>query len=271
MAEGHLQKLSQIPVLMYHKIDPHSEVGINALSPRRFRQHCQWLEEHGFQALTFRHILENRPIPANPVILTFDDAYASVFEHAYPIMREFGFPGVVFVISGFIGRSNSWDANLGGLTFPHMDRDNLRELHRAGWEAGGHSVTHRALRFLPEAVCRREIETSFRDLESLLGVPPVSFAYPFGMGSERVRQFTAQAGFRVGCGAIRDYGHPPDIMNLPRIPLYQFEGARQLHRRLSGARPPLADRVVLRLLGWPAFLTPLYQLLFRRKLWAGDC
>lgn len=258
--------LAKIPILTYHKIETRREVGINALPPENFRAQLACLQELGYAAVTFRDLLTAPALPDKAVILTFDDAYASVYENALPLMQSYGFRGVVYAIGRFIGRWNDWDANLGGIRFRHMDRRQLRELVDAGWEIGAHSLTHRALSGLDAASLQREIIGSRDLLAEISGAPPVSFAYPFGMHHSRVREMVAAAGFPLACSGIRGSGDAADLLQLRRIPVYQFEGLGAYRKKLRVADFPRLEYLKLRILSWPAILTPLYQKRFRREL-----
>ena len=44
-----------------------------------------------------------QPPPRNAVILTFDDGYRDNFLNAYPLLREFHFPAIIFLITSMIG------------------------------------------------------------------------------------------------------------------------------------------------------------------------
>ena len=82
---------------MYHKIDSRMEVGINALSPREFQEQMNYLHQEGYQTITFRDLLFAADIPEKTVIITFDDAYESVYKNALPVMERYGQRGVVYV------------------------------------------------------------------------------------------------------------------------------------------------------------------------------
>lgn len=43
------------------------------------------------------------PLPPSPIVITFDDAYANVYKHAWPILKRLGIPAVLFIPSDFIG------------------------------------------------------------------------------------------------------------------------------------------------------------------------
>jgi peptidoglycan/xylan/chitin deacetylase (PgdA/CDA1 family) len=79
-----------------------------------------------------------------------------------------------------------------------MGWDEVRALHAAGVEIGGHSVNHAVLANLPPALARREL-TGCRDaLAERLGRPPRHFAYPNGYHTPEVRRLVAECGFEAG-------------------------------------------------------------------------
>ena len=258
--------LAKIPILTYHKIVNRREVGINALPPEHFQAQLACLQELGYTTITFHDLLDSPELPEKAVILTFDDGYASVYEHALPLMQPYGFRGVVYAVGRFIGRWNDWDANLGGIRFRHMDRRQLRELADAGWEVGAHSLTHRALSWLDETSLHREIFGSRDLLADVAGRMPASFAYPFGMHHLRVREMVKAAGFAFACGGINSAAEAVDPLQLRRVPVYQFEGLSAYRKKLRIAGLPRLEYLKLRILSWPAVLTPLYQKRFRREL-----
>lgn len=265
------QMLERIPILTYHKIDPRREIGINSLSPENFRLQLQFLHENGYQTVTFKEILEQKELPPKPVILSFDDAYASVFDFAAPLMQEFNMRGIIFVISGFIGKANSWDANLGGLTFNHMNCRQLTTLVAEGWEVGAHTVTHRSLVHLSKNNVTKECLLAKDMLEQKLETAVVAFAYPFGQQNAAIRKAVAAAGYIFACaGAFHPDHGPRDLLKLPRYSVYQFESSAQLPDKLRLPFPPAFELLKLRLLNFPAKMTPYYQRLFKRELFAGN-
>jgi len=256
--------LSKTPILMYHKIDPRLEFGINALSPSRFKMHVEWLRGQGFHAIIFSDILSNRALPEKPVIITFDDAYESVYHHAFPILAAAGFRATVYVITNYIGKLNTWDMNLGGICFRHMTAQQLTEISKKGWEIGSHTCTHRALTRLNDSQLKREFSKSFQQLSALTNGPVISVAYPFGMQNGQVRRAAKSAGYTFACGSIRGTTSQ-NLFSLCRIPVYQFENVTALKRKLQASLPAL-EKIKLSILGFPAQLTPVYQRLFKPEL-----
>ena len=265
------QALERIPILTYHKVDPRHEIGINSLSPEKFLSQLQYLHENGYRTVTFQDILADKNLPNKPVILSFDDAYESVFNFAAPLMQQFDMRGVVFVISGFVGKANIWDANLGGMTFNHMNDRQLKNLVAEGWEIGAHTVTHRSLVHLSRKSALKECLCAKDMLEQKFVSAVVAFAYPFGQHSDAAREIVASAGYKFACaGAIPARTSPKDLLRLPRYSVYQFESSAQLPNKLKLPFPPASELLKLRLLNFPARLTPYFQRLFKQELFTGN-
>lgn len=75
-------------------------VGVGALAaPDDFREQVAYLAEEGFAAITLEQLfaawLHGGAAPVAPVVLTFDDGYASQYTDAMPVLEEHGWPGVL--------------------------------------------------------------------------------------------------------------------------------------------------------------------------------
>jgi peptidoglycan/xylan/chitin deacetylase (PgdA/CDA1 family) len=69
-----------------------------------FESALRFLAEH-YTPVSLHEVLEQsggRRLPPRPVLVTFDDAYASVVEFAAPLCRKFGVPAVFFVNAAFL-------------------------------------------------------------------------------------------------------------------------------------------------------------------------
>ncbi|WP_395740780.1 polysaccharide deacetylase family protein [Prosthecobacter sp.] len=70
-----------------------------------FRSICSMLAKE-YHVVSLASLIEARTqgtrLPDNAVVLTFDDGYASNYELAYPILREFDLHATIFVTTGFL-------------------------------------------------------------------------------------------------------------------------------------------------------------------------
>jgi len=73
----------------------------------------------------------------------------------------------------------------------------VRELHAAGIDVGGHTVNHVVLSNLPLDDARREIAGCGEAIRDHLGIQPRHFAYPNGYYTPAIRRAVADAGFRA--------------------------------------------------------------------------
>jgi peptidoglycan/xylan/chitin deacetylase (PgdA/CDA1 family) len=188
-----------VPVLMYHSVSDAPAASTRALSvrPATFAAQLRYLRDQGFSGLTFGELCQRRrtrqPLPARPMVLTFDDGYADLIEEALPIMIEQGFPATLFATTGWLRGAARYAAG----TPPDrmLSWGQVAELSSAGVEIGAHSHSHSQLDQLSEPRLRVELASSKRLLEDRLGHPVCSLAYPYGYSSKRVRAVARQIGY----------------------------------------------------------------------------
>jgi len=157
----------------------------------------RWLRDRGYRSLSTEQVIawaaQETPLPPRGVLLTFDDAYADLAEHAFPILRATGYSAVVYVVTGRLGEVNEWDSAVTSTMHPLLGADSIRGWAAQGIEFGAHSRTHPDLTQLTERQLRDEVLGSQSDLEALLARPVRSFAYPYGAVDEASRRVVAGA------------------------------------------------------------------------------
>lgn len=93
-----------VPVLMHHHVSP--APGLVTVSPDRFRAQIAWLARAGYRSLgteDYARYLAGRPVPEKSVLITFDDGWLDNWLHAHPVLAEFGFRAVLFLVTGLVG------------------------------------------------------------------------------------------------------------------------------------------------------------------------
>lgn len=229
-----------IPILMYHAV-------LDARTPlatpiRVFESQMAWLHKRGYQAITFgslvRGLEQHRQFPAHTVCLTFDDGFQSIYDHAFPILRDYGFAATVFLVSAFCGKVNRWPGQPASIpTMPLMDWDQIRALDRQGIEIGSHSMTHPRLDQLPPPTLEEEIAGSKELIESRLGHPIDVFAYPYGFHNQTVRALVKKH-YRGACTTKLGLVSPTDSLEaLKRVDINVLTFPYQFHLLASQAFP----------------------------------
>jgi peptidoglycan/xylan/chitin deacetylase (PgdA/CDA1 family) len=240
-----------IPVLVWHKVDPRPEPGLTRISPRRFRRQLAALE--GWSSLDAAEFVARNGRMATHerlVLLCFDDAYASVAEHAAPALAERGLSGLLFPVLDCIGADNRWDRGLLGARFRHLDGQGLQRLLSEGWSLGLHGRSHRCLAGASLAVLDAELVSARAELELRFGRSVHLLAWPWGRCDRRAVRIAQAAGLRLAFGRCRGPVHP---FCLPRYHVYPHHGPRALAAMLAGA----PEDLVQRLAGGGAWLSSL--------------
>lgn len=110
-------------------------------------------------------------IPGGLVSFTFDDGPDSVFTHAFPVLKKYGYPGTAFVVTNNIGKPD------------FMTGEQLWELYENGWEIGSHTMNHAHLTELSPEQVEYELSASQAWLENE-GFEVYSFSSPYGEHNE---------------------------------------------------------------------------------------
>ncbi|MFN2450830.1 MAG: polysaccharide deacetylase family protein [Candidatus Dormibacteria bacterium] len=158
-----------------------------SVTPSDFQAQMRWLHEHGEHSVTLAQLRESlhggAPLPAHPVVLTFDDGFADFLTVAVPVLQRYDLTATVFAVSGFIDRP------------AHLSVAQLQAVVRAGMVIGAHTVSHPDLTTLPTPAAEREIAGSKSSLEAWTGQMVTDFAYPAGRFNPAVEKQVAAAGF----------------------------------------------------------------------------
>ncbi|MBN1587500.1 MAG: polysaccharide deacetylase family protein [Candidatus Omnitrophica bacterium] len=190
------------PVLMYHSIDERAQETKLSVTPESFDLQLARLQDWNASVLSLEELVRGlkgeQDLPANARVLTFDDGFENFYSEAYPVLRKYGVPAAVFVVTEWVGRDGflSWDQ--------------LRELAADPLvTVGSHSFSHAWLPSQDDEALRNELEESKRVMEEQLGVPVEFLCYPAGAFDARVREAAIAAGYK-GAVATNPGPHYPD-------------------------------------------------------------
>jgi len=189
-----------VPILLFHRIDVSPTGNEYYVAPDMFEEEIKLLSEWGYSTITtellIKSINEGADLPAHPIVITFDDGHLDNYTNAFPIMKKYGFTGVLYIVANYMGAED------------YLNADQIIEMASAGWEVGSHSVNHQDLTTLDPEQQRYEIIESRNILESRLGVPVLTIAYPFGLSNSSVVDYAVHGGYigAMGLGMTYNQG-----------------------------------------------------------------
>jgi peptidoglycan/xylan/chitin deacetylase (PgdA/CDA1 family) len=264
-----------IPILMYHSISEDREPGVHpyyktCTSLATFRQHMQFLSEHGYRAITISQAVKLMSEPATrkgtsfsslpsvkQVVLTFDDGFRNFYTEAFPVLQQYGFTATMFLATAFIGNAprlfcpqdSSPSTNSSQRSSSHvcLTWSEVKELNASGIEIGSHTVNHPRLVDLPWSDVEMELRDSKNAIEDRLGTATTSFCYPFAFPQTEAaftrpfRQTLRSCGYRscatTALGRLQEGGDP---FALKRLPVNSCDDPRFLQAKLAGGYDWLA-------------------------------
>jgi peptidoglycan/xylan/chitin deacetylase (PgdA/CDA1 family) len=213
---------------MYHNVAiPPKETKMRGLyvAPRMFRFQMWYLKNAGFEVVSLAEILgfaEGKETNRKMVAITFDDGYKDFYDNAWPVLRRYGYPSTVFLVSGLIGKENTWDRDALKARKKLLDGDRIRELRENGVIFGSHTKRHPFLTRLSPGELADEISGSKSDLEEKLSAPVEFFCYPYGDRNDKVEEAVKAAGYRSAFTTDRGFvrrGDDPFMLRRVRVSL----------------------------------------------------
>lgn len=207
-------------ILLYHHVDSDTPPS-TSISPQDFTGHLEYLRDNDFTVMNLPEMLDalsqKRPVPDKTVAITFDDGYISIYDTAFPLLQEFGYPFTLFVSTGPIDRQQR----------NYMSWDNIKEMSDAGVTIANHLVEHPYMleRSAGEKESiwldrlRIEILAAEKSIETHTGQKQRLLAYPYGEYDNNIKALIKDLGFTglaQNSGAV---GFTSDSLALPRFPL----------------------------------------------------
>ncbi|MGD9332200.1 MAG: polysaccharide deacetylase family protein [Desulfobacterales bacterium] len=187
-----------VPILCYHRFGKTCRSAL-CVSETSFRAQLEYLRDNDYHTISlaelYAFLTYQKAIPLRSVVITIDDGYRSIYDIAYPLLKEFGFTATFFVYTDFIGATKL------SLTW-----DQLREMKAAGFEVESHSVTHSDLSLKQkgesEDAYRQRITSELTRSKAIidreLDQNTRFLAYPYSKYNRWILSQTAAAGYLLG-------------------------------------------------------------------------
>jgi peptidoglycan/xylan/chitin deacetylase (PgdA/CDA1 family) len=219
-------------ILCYHSVDPDWESPL-AVRPQEFEAHCRWLVRHRtvvpLADATARLDRSGR-LPRRWTAITFDDGFTGVWEHALPVLREYGVPATVFLVAQTLTDERveaHWVRTPPPWPVTTLTRDQVVEMQGMGVDFQSHSWAHLDLVDLDYDACVADLRRSKDLLEEVLGGRVSQLAYPRGLHDAQVRRAAESAGYSHAY-SLPERREPSGPYAVPRVGVNRGNGVRVL-------------------------------------------
>lgn len=206
-----------VAVLVWHDVVAGEKEVWFDTTAATFRAQLEQIAHGGFHVVTLdalrAHLEHGAPLPARPLVLTFDDNGSGIYANAFPLLRRYGFHAALFVHTNYVGKTTSKH---------HNTWDQLREMERSGLiTVQSLTANHpEDLRALSDADVVHELRLSAFSLEHRLGHKPYALAYPYDNYDDRVARLAAANGYELGFS--EDWGNAADSASLLELHRYSI-------------------------------------------------
>jgi peptidoglycan/xylan/chitin deacetylase (PgdA/CDA1 family) len=208
-------KAAVVPILMYHHLQDLPDGASELLqtwtvAPANFDAQMNLLAQRGYHTITMAQLVGQlkggKPLPARPIVISFDDGWAEQYSVAFPILKKHNLIGTFFVYTRPLDHAQ------------FMSWAQLQEMTTAGMDVQAHTLTHPHLRALTPDEAMKEISESKTILETRLGKPIVAFAYTFGEYNASIIDMLKRAGYESAVTLAAGFDQRADeLFTLHRI------------------------------------------------------
>ncbi|ASK27817.1 poly-beta-1,6-N-acetyl-D-glucosamine N-deacetylase PgaB [Neisseria chenwenguii] len=197
------------------------------LSTDRLIAHFNWLRDNGYTPVSWKQVKDARAgrskLPAKPVLLNFDDGYASFYTTIYPLLKAYNYPAVYALVTSWLEVPEGGQVKYGNMTLPRsafITWEQAREMQKSGlieFASHTHDLHHGIVgnpggsqfaamfpgnykngRYeTPEQYrtrIRNDLKTSRDIMTKRLGVAPTILVWPYGQFNRTALEIAREVG-----------------------------------------------------------------------------
>lgn len=256
------QNAIKVPILMYHHFEEVGD-GNSIIATALFEEHMETLHTNGYNTISFDELIEyvntDMKLPENPVLITMDDGYASNYDIAFPVFKEYDMKATIFVIGVSMGKDYYKDTEYE--MYPHFGFDEAREMVNTSlisiqshtydmhqwtpYEDPDSIIRTDMLQLSDESeeeyidAILRDFSRSKTEIEEELNKPVNVLAYPLGRYSDISERILKEQGVQVtlstqsGINMVKK-GEPETLYKMKRYAITDAVTSEMLLKMLEG-------------------------------------
>lgn len=201
-----------LPIIMYHSLLKDKNLQNDyTISPDLFEADLKYITENGYTTITvsdlIAYVYEDKDLPDNCIMITFDDGYYNNYHYAYPLLEKYKCRAVISPIVSMTEKfTETEDVSV---SYGYITTDDINEMIDSGYvEIQNHSydmhtitprrgVEQKRGETLDEykKIISEDITKAQTYIKENTGTTPQCFVYPFGAESESTLQIIKDLGF----------------------------------------------------------------------------
>ena len=204
-----------LPIVMYHQLTKsESRAGRYVLTLEQFEKDLVFLKEKGYKTVTVSQLLDysqgKGKLPEKAIMITFDDGCETLYAYAKPLLEQYGFTAVGFVVGSLADYYTELDDH--NLNYSNLNWAEIKELSMGNTvEIQSHSYDLHKNTGYRSGAKKKKGETFEQYAEFLgadaskmktemlkhTGKAPVAIAYPFGSFSSESKEILKKYGIKM--------------------------------------------------------------------------
>ena len=125
----------EVPIIMYHSIlkDP-SRSNKYTVTPTVLEEDLKYIKDKGYTTVTITdlisYVYDNKPLPENPIVLTFDDGHYNNYGYLFPLLEKYDMKAVISIVGSYTDKFTETDE--ANLNYSYLRWKDIKELMDTG-------------------------------------------------------------------------------------------------------------------------------------------
>ncbi len=244
-----------IPTLMYHHfVKVGEQTSGTTITKEAFKEQMVYLKSKGYNTISdqdmFDFYYNGKELPPNPVHITMDDGYESNYEFAYPILKENNMKATIFKIverakvhpisnrltwAQMKEMSDSGVMSIQSHTYDLHHKEIVNSVEKSAMVAKDNYEHHKKV--------KEDLLMSRKVIESKLGKPVTSLAYPYGHYNEKIMLDAKESGIKIAYTVAHGVNNlSTNPLKLNRINVTPEFNGEKIHKEIIKQKKLLKSR-----------------------------
>ncbi len=205
----------EVPIIMYHSIlKDSSRSNKYTVTPAVLEEDLKYIKDKGYTTVTIAdlisYVYDNKPLPENPIVLTFDDGHYNNYGYLFPLLEKYDMKAVISIVGSYTDKFTETDeANLNYSYLRWKDIKELMDTGRIEFQNHTYNLHSNTGKRIGTKKIKGETDEHYKNVleEDILKLQqefkentnyiPQCFTYPFGGISNASLDIIKELGFKA--------------------------------------------------------------------------